>query len=135
MKKILFATLGVICVVLGVIGRFVPLMPTTPFLLLAAYLFSRSSPKMHKLLLENKVFGKYISNYLSNKPIPIKQKIFSISLLWLGMGSSIYILKLSDWRVALLIFIGLAVSTHIATLGKFRRRKHSTQSPNLHLPT
>ncbi|MDR0517678.1 MAG: YbaN family protein [Fibromonadaceae bacterium] len=124
--KYLFASLGVICVILGVIGRFVPLMPTTPFLLLAAYLFSKSSPKMHKLLLENKVFGKYISNYLNNKPIPIWQKITSISLLWLGMGSSIYILDLPLWLMVLLIFIGLAVSTHIATLGKFRLRKRKT---------
>jgi uncharacterized membrane protein YbaN (DUF454 family) len=124
--RYLFAFLGVICVILGVIGRFVPLMPTTPFLLLAAYLFSKSSPKMHKLLLENKVFGKYISNYLNNKPIPIWQKIISISLLWLGMGSSIYILDLPFWLMVLLIFIGLAVSTHIATLGKFRLRKRKT---------
>jgi len=116
-KKIIFAVAGVICVVLGAIGVVTPVLPTTPFLLLATFLFSRSSPKMNKFLLENKVFGKYLSNYFNNKPIPVKEKIISISFLWLGLGLTFYFANIPPWVVALLVFIGIAVSLHIATLG------------------
>ena len=123
MKKGLFITFGVISVVLGAIGIVTPVLPTTPFLLLAMYLFSRSSPKMHRLLQENRVFGKYLSNYFNNKPIPIRQKLISIFFLWLGLGTTFYFADLQRWVITLLIFIGITVSLHIATLGKFRRRK------------
>jgi len=116
-KKIIFAVSGVVCVILGAIGVVTPVLPTTPFLLLATFLFSRSSPKMNKFLLENKVFGKYLSNYFNNKPIPIKEKIISISFLWLGLGLTFYFANLPLWVIILLIFIGIAVSIHIATLG------------------
>jgi len=122
-KKPLFATIAVICVILGTIGIVTPVLPTTPFLLLAAYLFARSSPKMHKLLLENKVFGKYLSDYFNNKPIPIRQKVISIFFVWLGLGSTFYFADLPRPVIALLIFTGIAVSIHIATLGKFKRKK------------
>ena len=122
MKKVLFVTFGVISVVLGTIGIVTPVLPTTPFLLLAMYLFSRSSPKMHRLLQENRVFGKYLSNYFNNKPIPIKQKLISILFLWLGLGTTFYFADLQHQLIVLLIFIGIAVSVHIATLGKFRKK-------------
>lgn len=120
MKKILFATAGVICVILGAIGVVTPVLPTTPFLLLATFLFSRSSPKMNKLLLENKVFGKYLSNYFNNKPIPVREKIFSISFLWTGFGLTFYFANLPPRVIALLVFIGIAISIHISTLGMHR---------------
>ena len=123
MKKILFITFGVTCVVLGAIGIVTPVLPTTPFLLLATYLFAKSSPKMHELLLKNKVFGKYLSNYFEGKPIPVKQKIYSILFLWLGLGSTFYFADLQRWVVVLLIFIGIAVSVHIITLGMTKKRK------------
>ena len=123
MKKALFITFGIICVVLGAIGIVTPVLPTTPFLLLAAYLFSRSSPKMYKFLQENKIFGKYLSNYFNNKPIPIKQKLISIFFLWFGLGLTFYFADLKLGITILLIFIGIAVSIHISTLGKFRRKK------------
>jgi uncharacterized membrane protein YbaN (DUF454 family) len=90
MKKGLFITIAIICVILGSIGVVTPVLPTTPFLLLAAYLFSRSSPKMHQLLLENRIFGKYLSNYFNNKPIPVKEKIISIFFVWFGLGLTFY---------------------------------------------
>jgi len=125
MTKFLWITIGVICVVLGAIGIVTPVLPTTPFLLLATYLFARSSPKMHDLLLKNKVFGKYLSNYFENKPIPIKQKIYSILFLWLGLGTTFYFANLQNWVIVLLIFVGIAVSIHIATLGKFRLKNRN----------
>jgi len=123
MKKNLFIISGVLCVVLGTIGIVTPVLPTTPFLLLATYLFAKSSPKMHEFLLKNKVFGKYLSDYFENKPIPIKQKLYSILFLWLGLGSTFYFAELPRWVFILLIFIGIAVTGHIATLGKFKGSK------------
>ena len=122
-KKWLFITFGVICVILGSIGIITPLLPTTPFLLLAAYLFAQSSSKIHKRLLKNRVLGTYISNYLNNKPIPVRQKAISIFFVWFGLGLSVYFAKISNWLIALLIFIGVAVSAHISMLGKYRKLK------------
>ena len=130
MKKVLFITIAVICVILGAIGIITPVLPTTPFLLLAAYLFAHSSPKMHKLLLENKVFGKYLSNYFNNEPIPIKQKVYSILFLWLGLGLTFYFADLQCWLIVLLIFIGIAVSVHISMLGKYRKNADDVDSTN-----
>ncbi|MCL2027774.1 MAG: YbaN family protein, partial [Bacteroidales bacterium] len=121
MKKTLFINLGVVCVALATIGIVTPVLPTTPFLLLATYLFAKSSPKMHERLLKNKVFGKYLENYFENKPIPIKQKIYAILFLWLGLGATFYFATPQNWVFALLIFIGIAVTLHIATLGKYNR--------------
>ncbi|MCL2102036.1 MAG: YbaN family protein [Fibromonadales bacterium] len=126
MKRKLFTIFGIICVICGSIGIVLPLVPTTPFLLLAAYLFARSSQRMHKFLLENKVFGKYLSDYFNNKPVPVKQKAVSIFFVLFGIGSTIYFADLPRWVIAILIFIAVAVSTHIAMLGKFNffRRKN-----------
>jgi uncharacterized membrane protein YbaN (DUF454 family) len=126
MKKRIFAALGIICIILGSVGIVTPVLPTTPFMLLAAYLFARSSPKMYKFLMENKVFGKYISDYVNNKPIPARQKAISIFFVWFGLSLTFYFADLSAWVISLLVFIGVAVSTHIALLGKFNLWKRKT---------
>jgi uncharacterized membrane protein YbaN (DUF454 family) len=122
-KKAVYITFAIACVILGAIGIVLPVLPTTPLLLLAAYLFSRSSPKMHKLLLENRVLGKYLSNYFNNKPIPIRQKVISIFFVWTGFGLMVYFADLRRWLIALLVFISIAVSIHIALLGKYKSKK------------
>jgi len=122
MKKYIYISLGILCVILGSIGVVTPVLPTTPFLLLAVFLFSRSSSKMHKMLMENKVFGKYLSNFYNNVPIPIKDKIISIAFLWTGLGLTFYFATLSRAVFTMLIAIGIAVSIHIATLGRWRKR-------------
>jgi len=121
MKKYIYISLGILCVILGSIGVVTPVLPTTPFLLLAAFLFSRSSKKLHRLLLENKIFGKYLSNYFNNIPIPLKEKLISISFLWAGLGATFYFATLSRIVVIILLLIGIAVSVHIATLGRWRK--------------
>ncbi len=121
MKKYIYISLGILCVVLGCIGVVTPVLPTTPFLLLAAFLFSRSSTKLHDMLLKNKVFGKYLYNYFNNVPIPLKEKIVSIAFLWAGLGSTFYFADLSRTVIVILLIIGVAVSIHIATLGMWRR--------------
>lgn len=115
MKKNLLILLGILSLIIAVIGIFVPLLPTTSFLLLSAYLFSKSSYRLHKWLVKHKHLGKYISNYTKHKGMQMKDKIASISILWLGILLSIYF---ADNRSAVLglVVIGILVSTHIFTL-------------------
>lgn len=105
--------LGSLCVVLGVVGVFVPVLPTTPFLLLAAYLYSRSSQRFLTWLLTNPLFGRYIDNYRSGRGIPLLQKVLSISALWVTIGLSA-LLFVKTWLArGLLLAIAIGVTTHL----------------------
>jgi uncharacterized membrane protein YbaN (DUF454 family) len=79
---------GTICLALGAIGIVLPILPTTPFLLAAAACYYKSSPKMHKWLLNNKYFGEYIRNYKEGKGIPRKTKATALTVLWVTIGVS-----------------------------------------------
>ena len=78
----LLIILGTISVLLGLIGIILPLLPTTPFLLLGAAIYAKSSDKFYNWLVENKLFGSYIKNYREGKGIPIRVKISAISFLF-----------------------------------------------------
>jgi uncharacterized membrane protein YbaN (DUF454 family) len=75
----LLIVLGIISLAVGILGIFLPLLPTTPFLLLSAFLFARSSEKLHSWLLNHKILGKYICDFLQDRTIPLRIKIISIS--------------------------------------------------------
>ncbi|MFX1466888.1 MAG: YbaN family protein, partial [Promethearchaeota archaeon] len=79
---------GTLSLALGIIGIFIPLLPTTPFLLLAAYCYARSSKKLYNWLMSNKWFGSYIRNYYEGNGIPLKAKLLSVSFLWITIGFS-----------------------------------------------
>ena len=96
-------------------GIFIPLLPTTPFLLLASFLFERSSPKIHNLLINNRIFGKYISDYQEKKGITLKNKIISLVILTLGMGKAFFSMTSIIGRTFLII-IFIAVNYHIFKL-------------------
>ena len=90
MKRFTLASLGVLMVVLGAAGIILPLLPTTPFLLLAAYLFARSSPRCHDWLLSHKYLGPYISAWRNKTGLTVAQKLrIGISFTIL-MGISVY---------------------------------------------
>jgi len=117
-KKKLLILMGFFFVGLGILGIFLPLLPTTPFLLLAAALFARSSPRFYNWLLNNRWLGSYIRNYREGKGIPLKAKILSITLLWLViLYSAFFVLKKWSFRI-LLIFIAFGVTAHLLTLKK-----------------
>lgn len=84
-KKAFLIIAGSISLGLGVIGIVLPLLPTTPFLLLSAACYVRSSDKLYQWLITNKYVGPYILNYREGKGIPLKAKIIGVSLLWLSM--------------------------------------------------
>jgi uncharacterized membrane protein YbaN (DUF454 family) len=86
--KAIWIFLGCISLCLGVVGIFVPGLPTTPFILLTAYFFMKGSKKLHELLINNKILGPYILNYQNNKGLTKQQKIISISAMWIMIGLS-----------------------------------------------
>lgn len=109
MKSILIG-IGTLSVVFGVIGLFLPVIPTTPFLLLAGACYMRSSEKHHKRLLENKWLGPYLRDYYENKGIPLYAKIVSISFLWISLTVSMVFFAKILWVRIILIGIGSGVT-------------------------
>jgi len=107
---------GTIFVGLGIIGIFLPILPTTPFLLLAAACYARSSKKFYYWLITNKWFGAYIKNYQEGKGIPLKVKIFTISLLLITILFSIFYIITYVLVNIVLIIIAIGVSLHIITI-------------------
>lgn len=109
-----------VCVFLGVLGVFLPLLPTTPFLLLAAYLFSRSSERFYNWLMNHRIVGNYIRNYREKKGISLKVKISSLSLLWVTILYSAFFVVGLLWVKILLLLIAAAVSIHILSFKTLR---------------
>lgn len=114
--KVGLAVLGTISMVLGIIGVFLPLLPTTPLLLLSAACYIRSSEKMYNFLVENKVFGSYIKNYRESRGIPKRIKLMAITFLWVGIGYSALFVAKVLWLSVLLITIAAAVTIHIVRI-------------------
>jgi len=107
---------------LGAAGIFIPLLPTTPFLLLAAACFARSSERFYRWLLGNRWFGAYVRNYRGGRGIPAKVKIFSVALLWVAILLSA-VFAVSNFIVRIiLVGIAAAVTVHIACIRPKGRR-------------
>ena len=111
--KYILATLGLISLFLGIIGIFLPLLPTTPFLLLSAALFMKSSTRLYNWLMNHKYLGKHLKNYLLHKTISKKSKISALSLLWLAILATIIIIIDKLIIKILLLVIAIAVTIHI----------------------
>jgi uncharacterized protein len=120
-RALLFAA-GTLSLGLGAVGIFMPILPTTPFLLLSAACYMRSSKRMHKWLLGNRWFGEYIRNYQEGKGIPFKTKLLTLGLLWAAIiyASFIVLDEVLIAQVALLL-IAFGVSFHILRLPTFKK--------------
>jgi uncharacterized protein len=112
-RKAALIFLGTVCVGLGVLGIFLPLMPTTVFLLMAAYCYSRSSEKFHNWLLNNRYLGRYIKSYQAGTGISVRQKVSTIALLWASIGFSIWMIDGRLWVSLMLASIALGVTVHL----------------------
>jgi uncharacterized membrane protein YbaN (DUF454 family) len=117
-KKRLLIGAGTLSTALGIIGIFVPILPTTPFLLLAAACYMRSSERFYQWLINNRVFGAYIRNYIEGRGMPVRIKIFTILLLWLAIGLSITFGVQNIVVRIVLICIAIGVTAHIALIKK-----------------
>ncbi len=131
MKKTLFIIFGSISFGLGVIGIFLPILPTTPFLLLSAALFGKSSDRLYNWLMNHKVFGNYIRDFRENKAIPLKGKIASVSMLWLLILYSIFFIVNERWYLqALLAAIAIGVTIHILSFKTKREQGTKIKDSN-----
>jgi uncharacterized membrane protein YbaN (DUF454 family) len=111
-KNLILTILGFIFIGLGAVGVAIPVMPTTPFILLAAACFYAGNKKAHGWLQRNRVFGQYIENYRTKQGISKPLKISSIAVLWAGLIISALIAR-AVWAYVVLGLVGVGVSIHI----------------------
>lgn len=117
-KRTLLIGAGTLSTGLGIIGIFVPILPTTPFLLLAAACYMRSSGRFYQWLTNNRVFGAYVRNYVEGRGMPVRMKLFIILLLWLTMGLTIAFGVQNTIVRIVLVCIAIGVTVHIALVRK-----------------
>ena len=114
--KWLLMSLGILAMVVGLIGVVVPLLPTTPFLLLAAACFVRSSDTMYGWLISNRLFGGFIRDYREQRGVSARAKIMALALLWGVIGYTALTAVDAAWLRVLLVAIAVAVTIHLLRL-------------------
>ena len=121
MKKIC-VILGTLSLVLGIVGIVVPLLPTTPFLLLAATLYLKGSQRLYDWLINHPRLGKYIRYFREYRAIPLHAKIISVTLIWLTIGYCIVAVVNEYWwaQVAMGV-LAVAVSWHILSYATLKK--------------
>lgn len=107
---------GSVLVGIGVLGIFLPLLPSTIFFLGAAACFGRSSPGAYRWLTTNRWFGRHLHNYQRERGATVPAKLFSIGSLWLGIGITEYFFLENIWLRVVLLVIAVAVTTHLVRL-------------------
>lgn len=112
MKKTLYNIAGTIALLLGIAGIFLPLLPTTPFLLLASACFLRGSERMHHWLMTHRQLGPYLRNYQQGRGVPLRVKITALAMMWTSMAVSIWIVPMV-WAKGLLAVIAVCVTIHL----------------------
>ncbi|OGO32869.1 MAG: hypothetical protein A2Z29_10430 [Chloroflexi bacterium RBG_16_56_11] len=122
LKRYLLLATGAVSLGLGILGIFIPVLPTTPFLLLAAACFLRSSPRLYRWLLTSRVFGGYITNYLEGRGMPWRAKLITLILLWAAIGLSVFLVIDNLVLRLVVLFIAAGVTVHIV---RIRRKKES----------
>lgn len=114
--------IGSISLALGVIGIFLPLLPTTPFLLLTAACYARGNQRFYKWLMKHPLFGEYIRHFRSEDGIPTAVKVRVIGILWLTIGCSAYLLRTNLMAVKILLVCATVITLFLLYIG--RRKKN-----------
>ena len=122
MRRYLFIVFGLITLTLGLLGIVTPGLPTTPFILLTAYFFARSSPRLHQKLMDNKLTGRYLNNV--NRGFSWKGLCISIGIMWIMISITAFVVF--DYGTMRFVMLGLGVVGTIAqiiVLGKKKRKE------------
>ena len=112
----LLMTCGTLCVALGVIGIFLPLMPTTVFLLMAAACYARSSDRFYQKLVNHRFLGVYIRNSRDGRGMRRRDKNITVGLLWISIGATMVWTTHAWWLRALLAAIAIGVTIHVVKI-------------------
>jgi hypothetical protein len=112
----IFMISGFILIGIAVLGMFLPLLPTTIFLILAAWCFAKSSEKFHYWIHQNRWFGKYLSDYQTGRGMTLRSKISSILMLWVGIGISGLLLTDNMYVRILLAAVAIGVTWHLVSI-------------------
>lgn len=115
MTRILFNILGTLALILAVLGIFLPLLPTTPFLLLAAACYMRGSRRMYDWLISHRIFGPYILDFQTGRGIPLHTKVLALAMMWPSLAVSAWIMPV-PWARWLLLIPGLGVTVYLLHL-------------------
>jgi uncharacterized membrane protein YbaN (DUF454 family) len=120
LKRGLFVFAGTVSLGLACFGIVLPILPTTPFLLLSAGCYLKGSKRMHTWLLNHKLFGQYIRNYVEGKGISLKAKVFMLTLMWIAISyAALFTVPLLIIQVALFV-IALAVTIHLIKVPTYK---------------
>jgi uncharacterized protein len=115
---------GTVSLALGAIGIVLPILPTTPFLLLALGCYCRSSKRMTRWIMTNKYFGDYIRRYREGRGIPLKTKILGLTVLWITITYSAFFIVHNLWIVQLILFaVAIGVTIHLVRLPTYRETR------------
>lgn len=125
--RALLLALGSLFLLLGIIGIVVPVLPTTPFLILAAVCYARSSVRCYQWLVTNRVFGRYLDDYLHRRGIPWRVRASALAFTWVVIGVSAVLFVDRLWLRIFLLVIALAVTVHLVML-KNTKAKAGQQS-------
>ena len=123
LKRRIFIIVGTIALVLGVIGIILPVLPTTPFLLLAAICYMRGSQRLYNALLRNRFVGNYVSNYLEGRGMSLTNKIWTISLLLIAILCTAFLLTDSLVIRIILAVVLVGVTVHILLIRTLKNKK------------
>lgn len=113
--KYILIIVGSISLVLGLIGIAIPVLPTTPFLLLASFCYIRSSKHLYNWLINHRIFGPYIYNYVTYKSVKRNTKILALTFLWVSLGFSIFLVP-SIYLKILFLLAGTSVTIYLIKL-------------------
>ena len=124
-KKVVFIALGCFFLALGAIGVFLPVLPTTPFVLVSAACFSAGSKRLNAWLSRSRIFGPFIENYRTKQGISVLRKAVSIAFLWTGLIISMLIVRTTLIYI-ILGLVGIAVTIHLLTIKTLKFPKKFT---------
>ena len=116
LRRTFFLVAGSVFLATGVVGVVVPVLPTTPFLILAAFCYARSSSRCYRWLISNRVFGRYLNDYLCGRGISWKVKAGTLLFLWGVITPSAIFFVEQLWARVLLFVVAAGVTVHVWTL-------------------
>ena len=115
-KRYIYLIVGSLALAAGILGVFLPILPTTPFVLLAAWCFLRSSEKLYEWVINNETFGPTVLNFQQGKGITQKTRIRAIVMMWVTISVSAYFFVSNLYVIALMYLIAISVSLYLFRL-------------------